>query len=1177
MEVHIWDVAAQAGEHDLKRFFRPLIKKLSIRVFHCHTARGKTFGKLTFVTADDGNYFLQIYGQNRPSLKRRGTVVQHAKLIFYNQAIYCEKSRWGADPYLLRCLKKEEQDQIETFHSLGPPVASTSFACSSLACGTYNYIKGDLVFTQELTWPVNGKLHFKEKKLVLDLENGLRVDGRYDDIALITSNNGSFPALLISFARPPQFTDVDLLQAFMNMTINIRRGNDSKNKRRRICGFSEQHRLISGSSLVYRVALSENFSNLLEVKLEGLKRARGVPAIMHHPVAVCAPHIPHHSRLAELSDTLASMSNDIPFPLAFQITKLAQNGYLPPALVLDLLPEFTALADGDNVALAVATIRKLCYEIPWAGPDTEAEKFDRDEIIDLLKDNKKLAQQEVLYTESFGGISSLNTALIHRVTITPTSILLQGPEPESNNRVLRNSQNPINLLAVQYISNVSNDVVFDDRFKSILQNGFSIAGRTFEYLGCSHSSLRAQSCWFVAPFIRNYELFSARVIIRELGDFAPIRSPAKCAARIGQAFTDTSIAVKIPDELVRLVPDIELNKRVFSDGVGTMSSSLMDRIWNHLSKKNHVMPVCLQIRYKGAKGMISLDTRLKGDVLRLRPSMVKFEGSLSDDLEICGAAYKPLPLYLNQQFTKIFEDLGVKDSWFMELQAKEVSRLRSITANPFNASTFLQRQRVGDVTFLSSLIDQISYLDLDFRNDVFLRDILEMSVLMELRTLKHKCRIPVDKGHHLHGIMDETGFLKEGQVYCCILEDGVPVVRTGKDLIITRAPALHPGDVQLVDAVDVPRNSPLKSLYNCICFSQKGARDLPSQLSGGDLDGDLYAIIWDPEVKLQKTETPADYPRLPAIDIGRPVEQSDMADFFLTFMKTDQLGMISNRHKVYADQSPDGTLSIECRKLAELASMAVDYSKTGIPANVIEMPKNILWRPDFMAPGPHVKISKLGAGGVQLGELLAPTEPTDDLDDDVSNIKYYESPKILGKLYRAIDERQVFADIKLLSLNTDDSNVMQHVWEFVIYRCQGWPVHSGHWQHLIDLCRYENCMTKIMHEYSDHPTRPISEREVFIGNILGKVGAQSRKQRELSVSMKEQYDEDATYVINCIIKDKDEYSEEALERSIACFAASLEDHDSNRKRSEEVVSFKYLAAAVCLREMERVPGLLPYV
>lgn len=112
------------------------------------------------------------------------------------------------------------------------------------------------------------------------------------------------------------------------------------------------------------------------------------------------------------------------------------------------------------------------------------------------------------------------------------------------------------------------------------------------------------------------------------------------------------------------------------------------------------------------------------------------------------------------------------------------------------------------------------------------------------------------------------------------------------------------------------------------------------------------------------------------------------------------------------------------------------------------MPKNILWRPDFMAPGPHVKIEKLGHGGVQLAEILAPTDPTDDLDDDVSNIKYYESPKILGKLYRAIDERQVFADIKLLSLKTD-INVMQRLWDFVGYRCQGIL-----WKHCLEDGRY---------------------------------------------------------------------------------------------------------------------------
>lgn len=114
-----------------------------------------------------------------------------------------------------------------------------------------------------------------------------------------------------------------------------------------------------------------------------------------------------------------------------------------------------------------------------------------------------------------------------------------------------------------------------------------------------------------------------------------------------------------------------------------------------------------------------------------------------------------------------------------------------------------------------------------------------------------------------------------------------------------------------------------------------------------------------------------------------------------------------------------------------------------------------------------------------------------------------------------------------------------------------------------------------MHEYSEHPSRPISEREVFVGDVLGKVGSVSKKQRDLCTSMKEKYDDDVNFIINCIIKDGDGYANEALERSIACFSASLKEGRSKMTRDEPLKSFKYLAAGVCLREMERVPGLLP--
>ena len=67
--------------------------------------------------------------------------------------------------------------------------------------------------------------------------------------------------------------------------------------------------------------------------------------------------------------------------------------------------------------------------------------------------------------------------------------------------------------------------------------------------------------------------------------------------------------------------------------------------------------------------------------------------------------------------------------------------------------------------------------------------------------------------------MDETGILKEDQIYCSVMSDIV----TGS-VVITRCPALHPGDIRCVNAVNVPVESPLRDLHNVIVFSQRGQR-----------------------------------------------------------------------------------------------------------------------------------------------------------------------------------------------------------------------------------------------------------------------------------------------------------------------------------------------------------------
>ena len=152
---------------------------------------------------------------------------------------------------------------------------------------------------------------------------------------------------------------------------------------------------------------------------------------------------------------------------------------------------------------------------------------------------------------------------------------------------------------VRYSPGISNDFIYNERFRDVLRKGISVAGRHFNFLGFSHSSLRSQACWFMAPFIDHGSLLYDRMLIKQLGDFSKIRCPAKCAARIGQAFSETPTAVAFPDGTVKSMIDVERNGRVFSDGVGTISRIAIRRIWNAVPSYGDSKPTCLQIRFRG--------------------------------------------------------------------------------------------------------------------------------------------------------------------------------------------------------------------------------------------------------------------------------------------------------------------------------------------------------------------------------------------------------------------------------------------------------------------------------------------------------------------------------------------------------------------------------------------------
>ncbi|KAF3053460.1 hypothetical protein E8E11_008642 [Didymella keratinophila] len=879
------------------------------------------------------------------------------------------------------------------------------------------------------------------------------------------------------------------------------------------------------------------------------------------------------------------------FGVAYQMMTLVLEGTVPPKNMMQLLPGVYELVKRHGSTRTAAGIRDLAQQIPTPAPNINRESYRTKAIIDMIDAN---ISEPLIGADELSSTSKRSKhehlALTYKATITPTGLVLRGPEWGVSNRVLRKYSKHTECfmrvffadedgLSVFHDPRASQDEVYD-RFRNVLRNGISIAGRTFEFLGFSHASLRYHAAWFMAPFEENSVVVRAKDVISALGDFSNIHCSVKCAVRIGQAFSDTVHAIHVPLDayVVETEDDVVRNGRTFSDGCGTISEALLRRVWRSLPPdRRSKKPTVLQIRYRGAKGVVSLENTLLEEQLHIRKSMMKYVAREGwRDLELCGAAYRPLNMYLNHQFIKILEDLRVPLQNFFAVQDDALKTLELMVHHPLNAAAFLQIAHTGVYAKVPRLITLMHYIGLSFQADRFLTDVVEIAAMSSLRDLKYRARIPIDKGCLLYGIMDETNTLREGEVYIATqLPDEYGEwedrVITHDRLVVTRAPALHPGDVQTARAVDVEHSNPLKALRNCIVFSQRGDRDLPSQLSGGDLDGDLFHIIWDERLIPPITMIPADYPPTPARDLGRPVEVNDIVDFFIEFMNMDRLGVISNKHKVRADRKPDGTLDAECLMLAQLASDAVDFSKSGNPADMSKIPPGVdSVRPDFMAPGRTLVINDLGAA--ELDEL-----EDDDMDDpDSLSVLDPEkaSYKALGELYRRIDEKKFFAQMR------DNFQTVQSAWhgETMLQKLERYIDREAigiQWDHHRDFAtelrkEYEDNMIDIMYSMRPHRGAPLTELEVFSGNILGKKERSStRAIREANKEVQERFDRDVSDIIRRIVRGDGAWEgpddAEALPRAIACFKVALET--DGWENQVMLRSWKYVAAAVCLEQL----------
>lgn len=147
-----------------------------------------------------------------------------------------------------------------------------------------------------------------------------------------------------------------------------------------------------------------------------------------------------------------------------------------------------------------------------------------------------------------------------------------------------------------------------------------------------------------------------------------------------------------------------------------------------------------------------------------------------------------------------------------------------------------------------------------------------------------------------------------------------------------------------------------------------GTRPHTNEISGSDLDGDVYWVCWLPDIvpKPENQIEPLTYDTNEKKLLDHPITIDDVADFLIDYMANDFLGELCNAHLAWADL--ETATSPRCIDLARDIAAVVDYPKTGFNPVNDERRK----------------------------ELKAPRYP----DFMEKEIRSYHSRKVLGKMYR---------------------------------------------------------------------------------------------------------------------------------------------------------------------------------
>jgi RNA-dependent RNA polymerase len=541
--------------------------------------------------------------------------------------------------------------------------------------------------------------------------------------------------------------------------------------------------------------------------------------------------------------------------------------------------------------------------------------------------------------------------LMRKATITPTTLYFASPTIETTNRVIRQYYAQRDrFLRVQFTDEIPLGAIFarpnstadDDiftRVHRVLFQGIQIGDRIYEFLAFGNSQVRDACAYFFAP-TREISCDAVRQWMGWERIIAESKTVAKAAARLGLCFSTTRVVYGVRCPHLIEIPDIMRNGYCFTDGVGKISSFLAQSIaydWR-LDK----VPSVFQFRWGGCKGILVVNPALKGPIICIRPSQKKFEASYKVLEIIKCSQYSTASL--NRQTITLLSNLGVPNHVFLDMLKTQLNEYDEALRDPHQAVKLLS-QFVDENQMTLTIAQMIAN---GFMDEPFVNMLVHLWRSWCVKLLKEKARLFVKDSAFVFGCVDEMGILRGHldaasetgqeslpQIFLQVPDQDNP--KSYKTILgpclLGRNPSLHPGDVRVVEAIDVPG---LRHLRDVVVFPQQGDRDLPGMCSGGDLDGDDFWVIWDQKLlppRERWNQPPMDFTAPPPIVHGRPITVDDLRTFFVLYMKNNSLPTIAHAHLGMADWlTPLHSEHPTCLELAGLHSKAVDYVKSGEPA-----------------------------------------------------------------------------------------------------------------------------------------------------------------------------------------------------------------------------------------------------